>query len=246
MKLIAVKKLLLTVVVIGVLGNSGLMIGSAEVSTQQGLKEEPTGSEKKSTAEKEFFVAGMSDTGCADDATQVLKKIPEVHEVKVDFDSKKATIKADREITRREVREALSKLGFEARFPGDLVIYPLSEEEKSNLDIETVSHGEAIKLKDHLAPGKIAIFDYYADWCGPCRLLTPKLERLLLKYKNIALRRVDIGNWESEAAKQVTKKYSLPGLPYVRIHGPKGKFLGVVQGNWIEKVEEIIERTQNQ
>ena len=228
------KRLLIAVVSIVVAGSPGLMKGSA----QEGVKASKAA--RKAGTETEFLVAGMSCDSCALSASKVLKKIPGVRQAKVDFDSKEAVIKSRREISESEVREALATLGFEACFPGDVVPQPLSEEEKAGLDIKTASHGEAIEISQHLAPGKITVFDYYADWCGPCYLLTPKLERLLLKYENLALRQVDISDWESDAAKQATEEFDLPGLPYVRIYGPKGKLLGVVEGNQIEKVEEII------
>ena len=195
------------------------------------------GKEKTSVA-LEFSVAGMSCAGCAQSATEALKKIRGVQTVTIDFASQDAVITATREIIREQIEEALGTLGFEARFPGDTILQPLSEEEKADLDIATASQGEAFELADHLAAGKITIFDYYADWCGPCHLLTPKLERLLLKYDELALRTVDISSWESDAAQQA----NLPGLPYVRIYGPQGKLLGSVQGNQIQEVEDVIQR----
>ena len=236
-------KLFMTIVAVAALGTPVLVPGRAETFPGEGLNEEP-GIRENSSAQKEFSVAGMSCGGCANHAIEALKNIPGVVEAQVDFGSTRATVKADREITESEVRKALGTLGFEARFPGDPMIQPLSEEEKAVLDIKTASHGEAIKLKDHLAPGKITIFDYYADWCGPCHLLSPKLELLLLSYESLALRKVDIGNWGSEAATQASKEFGLPGLPYVRIYGPEGKLLGAVQGNRIDKVVEIIERSR--
>ena len=193
---------------------------------------------EKTSLTLEFSVAGMSCAGCAQNATKALKKIGGVRKVTIDFASQHAVLEVTREITREQIDEALGALGFEARYPGDTILQPLSEEEKAGLDIATASHGEAFELADHLAAGKITIFDYYADWCGPCHLLTPKLERLLLKYDNLALRTVDISNWESEAAQQA----DIPGLPYVRIYGPQGKLLGSVEGNQVEKVEEVIQR----
>ena len=193
---------------------------------------------EKTSVTLEFFVAGMSCADCAQNATKVLKKIPGVRQATVDFASQEAVLQAKREVTKEQVQAALGSLGFEPRFPGDPILEPLTDEEKAGLDIATASHGEAFETADHLAPGKITLFDYYADWCGPCHLLTPKLERLLLKYENLALRKVDISGWESPAAQQA----NLPGLPYVRIYGPQGKLQGEVQGNQIQKVEEIIER----
>jgi copper chaperone CopZ len=193
---------------------------------------------EKTSLTLEFSVAGMSCADCAQNATKVLKKIGGVRTVTIDFASQHAILTATREISREQVEEALGTFGFEARFPGDTIVQPLSEEEKAELDIATASHGEAFELAHHLAAGKITLFDYYADWCGPCHLLTPKLERLLLKYDDLALRTVDISTWESEAAQQA----NLPGLPYVRIYGPQGKLLGSVQGNQIQEVEEVIQR----
>ncbi len=195
------------------------------------------GKEKKSIT-LEFSVAGMSCADCAQHATKALKGIGGARTVTIDFASQHAVLTATREITREQIEEALGTLGFEVRFPGDTILQPLSEEEKADLDIATASQGEAFELADHLAAGKITIFDYYADWCGPCHLLTPKLERLLLKYDELALRTVDISSWESEAAQQA----NLPGLPYVRIYGPQGKLLGSVQGNQIQEVEDVIQR----
>ena len=206
-----------------------------------GIAQRPAESGNAET-ETRFRVNGMSCADCSNHAIRVLEQIPGVLAANVDFGSKQATIKADRQIAEGAVRAALATLGFEALFAGDPVIEPLSPEGKKALDIKTASTGAAIRVKDHLASGKITIFDYQADWCGPCHLLSPKLERLLLKYPDLALRTIDIVDWESEVAKQATREFGVPGLPYVRLYGPAGDFLGEVHGNQIEKVEEIIMR----
>jgi len=180
---------------------------------------------------------------CANTATGLLAGIPGVHAACVDFDSGRGTVAAERGVGAADIRSALSASGFEARFPGDAPAEsgPLSEEDRAGLDIRTVSHGEAVSIAAQLAPGKVTIFDYYADWCGPCHLLTPKLERLLMRYGNVALRKVDIVDWESDAAKQATREFRLSGLPYVRVYGPDGSLLGSVVGNHVERVEALLE-----
>jgi thiol-disulfide isomerase/thioredoxin len=116
----------------------------------------------------------------------------------------------------------------------------LSEEEVARLDVRTISHGEAVRLEEHLVAGKVTIFDYYADWCGPCLLLGRDLERLLASRSDLALRKIDIMNWESEAARQALREFKLQGIPYVRVFGPRGKFLGAVSENDVAQVRALL------
>lgn len=200
-------------------------------------------SEKLKTVK--FSLVGMTCDTCANTASMALAKIPGVVEAKVNFDTKVAFVRASQDVTREIIRGILKPFGWEARFPDEAPPpSALTAKEKAGLDILTVSHGEAIRIQDQLASGKYTIFDYYADWCGPCRLLTPKLERLVRDNKRVALRKVDISNWKSKAAIQATRDFKLSGLPYVRVYGPDGKFLGAVQGNHIDKIKVLIERNE--
>ena len=91
-----------------------------------------------------------------------------------------------------------------------------------------------------MAAGKITIFDYYAEWCGPCHLLSPKLERLVLKYENVALRKLDLVDYDSKLAAQATRQFRMPGLPFTRVFDDRGKLLGQIHGNRLEDIEAIV------
>lgn len=116
----------------------------------------------------------------------------------------------------------------------------LAPTEVASLDMKTIATGTEVTLEDHIVKGKFTIFDYYADWCGPCLKLAKKLERHALSRDDLAIRKIDIVNWESAAAKQATKAYKLPGLPYVRVYGPDGKFRGTVDGDDIEALKALL------
>ena len=188
----------------------------------------------------EFNIAGLACDSCAVTATEALQKMPGVTEATVTFATRRARVESNRRIEDAEFRETLAKFGYEARFPHDRVVPPLTPDERAQLDIKVASSGEAFDVRRHLARGKYTVFDFWAEWCGPCHVLTPKIERLVQERGNVALRTIDLKQWDSPAGKQATKEFKVPGLPYVRVYGPDGKFVGEVVGNDIEKIKQLV------
>ena len=192
----------------------------------------------------EFEVAGLACDSCAATATEALQKMPGVTKATVTFATRRARVESNRHIEDADFRATLAKFGYEARFPNDPVVPPLTAEERAQLDIRVASHGETFDIRKHLARGKYTVFDFWAEWCGPCHVLTPKIERLVQERSNVALRTIDLKQWESPAGKQATREFKVPGLPYVRVYGPDGKFVGDVVGNDVEKIRQLVEAGQ--
>ena len=91
----------------------------------------------------------------------------------------------------------------------------------TGLDIEIISKaGESVDLASNLAAGKVTVFDFYADWCVPCKVLEAKLVELMRDNDSIALRKINIVDWESAAAKQHLA--GVEGIPYVIIQNDSG------------------------
>jgi thioredoxin 1 len=89
-------------------------------------------------------------------------------------------------------------------------------------DVELISQGREVEVSDHLVPGKLVLVDFYADWCGPCRYLNPRLEQMAKQYPDrLAVRTVDVINWDSPVARQ----YGISRLPHLMLFSPGGDLL---------------------
>jgi len=94
----------------------------------------------------------------------------------------------------------------------------------AGLDIADVSTAEAA---GELVPvaGKLTIFDFWATWCAPCKVLEPELIALARAHPElVAIRRIDAVDWDSAAV----ARHLTPGgfnLPHVKIYDPSGRLL---------------------
>ncbi|CAH8506505.1 unnamed protein product [Schistosoma rodhaini] len=78
------------------------------------------------------------------------------------------------------------------------------------------------------------IVDFHAKWCGPCKILGPRLENIMKSYMNsVLLAKVDIDQLDS-----VAEKYKIKVVPTV-ISIKNGKEIERFEGN---KEEEFIRR----
>ena len=55
------------------------------------------------------------------------------------------------------------------------------------------------------------LVDFWAEWCMPCRMLTPTIEKLARDYNG----RVKVGKLDTDANRDVAIKYSISAIPTV-------------------------------
>lgn len=73
--------------------------------------------------------------------------------------------------------------------------------------------GESFVLSQALAPGKVTVVDFWATWCHPCKHIDARLDHLAAKHPNLAVRRVEVPDFDSRAAvEHLPKENSLPQL----------------------------------
>src|SRR6266446_2420683 len=102
--------------------------------------------------------------------------------------------------------------------------------------VEVISHGAQVDINQHLALGNVTVVDFYADWCGPCRQLSPSLEQMARSDPEIALRKVDIVNWRTPVARQ----FNLHSIPQVNVYNRGGILIGTVNGVDFEQVKRYV------
>ena len=55
------------------------------------------------------------------------------------------------------------------------------------------------------------LVDFWAEWCMPCRMLTPTIEKLAKDYSG----KVKVGKLDTDANRDVAIKYSISAIPTV-------------------------------
>jgi len=72
---------------------------------------------------------------------------------------------------------------------------------------EPVSVGSSDALDDLVATHDVVLVDFYADWCGPCKMLEPVVERLAAE-TDATVAKVDV-----DANQRLASAYNVRGVP---------------------------------
>ena len=79
------------------------------------------------------------------------------------------------------------------------------------------------------------LVDFYADWCGPCKMLAPVIETLAAEQEG----KVKVGKLNVDDASETARKYgimSIPTLLYIKNGEVVNKTVGVVSKTEIEQI----------
>ena len=117
--------------------------------------------------------------------------------------------------------------------------------------------GREITLSDFR--GKYVVLDFWASWCGPCRMEIPNLKKVWQKYHSKGLEIVSItldskdDDWRKALADEqmpwtqltakgtnVASQYNVQGIPHILLLDPQGKIAGInLRG---EELEEALQK----
>lgn len=81
----------------------------------------------------------------------------------------------------------------------------------------------------------LVLVDFYADWCGPCQMLTPILEELAKKNKELKIVKINVDEFQQLAIQN--KILSIPAIKIYR----DGKLVNQTVGyQELEDLETLI------
>ena len=90
---------------------------------------------------------------------------------------------------------------------------------------------------DNLINNGIVLLDFYADWCGPCRMLATQLEALTNERNEGKIVKINV-----DEAQELAKKYGIMSIPALMLF-KDGKLIDNKLGympkelitNWLEE-----------
>jgi len=87
---------------------------------------------------------------------------------------------------------------------------------------------------------KPAIIDFYADWCGPCKMVSPILEELSEEYNG----KLDIYKIDTEDQRELAASFgirSIPSILLIPMEGQPQMAVGANSKEWfIQAFEQVL------
>ncbi len=71
----------------------------------------------------------------------------------------------------------------------------------------TDSNFEQDAIQSHIP----VVIDFYADWCGPCKMMSPVIDELAADYEG----KVKIGKVNTDENRSVATKYNIMSIPTI-------------------------------
>jgi thiol-disulfide isomerase/thioredoxin len=176
--------------------------------------------------------ARLRGVQCGDEIVEQLRDRPGVYKVWFSKRSAEIGVVASPNFdVYTSVKKLAAAQGFEAMLGEGRGAYlpPATFPEGADAKVLVADGAVVPELSALLAPGKVTVVDFSASWCKPCRLVDEHMVKVLATRRDVAYRKVDIGDWDTPTAKRYLR--NVPKLPYVLVFASNGtqlkEFAGV-------------------
>jgi len=88
---------------------------------------------------------------------------------------------------------------------------------------------------------KLVLVDFWASWCGPCRMVEPVIEEVAEEYKD----KIVVGKVNVDEEKELTMMFGIRSIPTIIFFNEKGEIIDSIVGAvpksfLVEKIERIL------
>lgn len=91
---------------------------------------------------------------------------------------------------------------------------------------------------DVLSEQKLVLVDFWAEWCGPCKQIAPRLEEIAEKYsENLSVCKVDV-----DQNRDLAIEYNVRSIPSLMVFKGGEQVDGLVGAVSIEELEDLVTR----
>jgi len=92
------------------------------------------------------------------------------------------------------------------------------------------------ELQEHILSADVAVLDFWAPWCAPCRALAPTLEALQAKNPNLVIGKVNVD--ENPGLAKAAGIRGIPALVLFKAGESAGTLTGI-QG--LERLQQFVD-----
>ena len=189
-----------------------------------------------------YSVQGADCASCAEDIKRQLKKVKGIKEVDFDKHAVELIIRMADGVSDHTVLDAIARSGegIKGIVGGGQGAYLPVPEFPPGTDVQLLTRdGSAVGPLPKLAvPGKYTVFDVFAEWCGPCRVVDERLREVVTQRTDVAILKLNVRDFDSPLALELGSSFET--LPYVVVLTPKGKRIDVV-GTDFEALDKALQ-----
>jgi thioredoxin len=106
----------------------------------------------------------------------------------------------------------------------------------AEIKVATDTNFEELVLKND----KPVVVDFWATWCGPCKMVAPEMEKLAAKYAGA----VDVVKVDVDANPRLSQTFNIMSIPTIAFFRPGQQPMGVVGFRPLEQLEQQFDLPQ--
>jgi thioredoxin 1 len=100
----------------------------------------------------------------------------------------------------------------------------------ADIKVATDTNFEELVLKND----KPVVVDFWATWCGPCKMVAPEMEKLAEKYAGA----VDVVKVDVDANPRLSQTFNIMSIPTIAFFRPGEQPMGVIGFRPLEQLEQ--------